>query len=325
MRTLSTALRFNRHPYRGLSDAGGLRGDSHAGQASGGYGGSDSSHGGSGNTAASEAAATAAAVKSAAAARATEAAAKAAADKATADRNASATATQVRALEAAATLKMQAAPHVTETTGPVTQVSTPSDRAGDVAQRAFNQAVATGTITPAGVVAYQNAQKTVTPVTLPGRILNILEKPVIGAVSVATGPFAPATGLALNALGQSAGEALNARLTDAKIQAAAAESLGPDWGGSTTTRANPSTTGPAVTSGGGGGNTTTRNGGGGSSTPIRTSNAQVEAMPSAPVASSGVLSTTAADGTTPTPTTQPAADHGGLILGAGILAAKLLL
>jgi len=281
MRSLSVALHRSLFQYTGLSDAGGKRGDTHAGSASGGYsGGSDRDHGGNSAQTATQV-------------RALEAAAaKAAADKMTAEK---------AAVEKAATVKAA------------------TDRAGDVAQRPFNQAIAAGSLTPAGVVAYQEAQKTVTPVTLPGRLLNIIEKPLIGAAAIATGPWAPVTGTALNTLAQSAGDALNARLTQAKIEKVAAESLGPDWGGSGPAVDQSGTSTPNVqrTSGGG---TTTRSGI--SVAPLRTSAPQP--MASAPVGTSGTMETPAGFSSTTT-NIQPATDHGALLLGAGILAAKLLI
>ncbi len=333
MRTLSNALHRSFPTYAGMGDAGGLRGDTHAGQASGGYSGGRSG-GDHGTSAADIEAARQASIKSAAAARATEAASKAASAKAESDRQATATATQVRALEAAAakaaTVKAIESTTAKEAIATAATTKAVTDRAGEVAQRAFNQAIAAGSLTPAGVVAYQEAQKTIPGSTWLGSIFSGIAKFFSAPVVMSAGVLAPVAGMALSSGINATAAKINASMSQAAWEKAAAEALGPDWGGSGSALEQ-SDYSPSVSDRlryGGTSNITTRDQThstgaklrtGISVTPVKTAalpgssgNSLVSVVPS----SSNIISTA---------NVQPATDHGGLILGAGILAAKLLL
>ena len=290
MRSLSIALPRPSRAYFGLGDAGGLRGDTHAGSASGGYGGGGNDHGGNSAQTATQV-------------RALEAAAaKAAADKAAAANAAAAKVTAEKAaVEKAATVKAA------------------TDRAGDVAQRPFNQAIAAGSLTPAGVVAYQEAKANIPGSTWLGDVVGFGAKVIATPVILATGAVAPVTGKVVGMGINSLSERINNWMNEGKWEAAAAESLGPDWGGSGPSVDQGGTSAPNVQRSSGGGTT---NRSGINVAPLRTSAPQP--MPSAPVGASGTMEAPAGFSSTTT-NNQPAPDHGALLLGAGILAAKLLI
>jgi len=89
------------------------------------------------------------------------------------------------------------------------------DRAGEVAQRAFNQAVAMAELTPAWKVAEEEAKANVVPVTLPGQLLNLIATPVKTVATIASGRFAPLTNAVIG--DYNAGDELNKALTQNKI------------------------------------------------------------------------------------------------------------
>ena len=143
MRNISQSL-LRYHAGTGLMDAGGKRGDSHAGNASGGYGGGDSG----GNQGSKE-------------------------------------------------------------------ENVETERVAQVANRAFNKAIAQGNLTSAAEVARNEAMTVVKPAVIPGMIANIFAKPAKTMAVVASGPYAPATAALIGDV--DIGEKINTKITQSRI------------------------------------------------------------------------------------------------------------